>query len=106
MSTHDRSGGVGQGVGVWEHIVKWGTHMFTIFTPLFTLCPVSTTLYSGHTLSHGPISSTNSSTVSLQQLYSQHFQHFQQHFPLQLQFYFLPVVYNLYNTPLESVLVR
>ena len=72
MSTHDRSGGVGQGVGVWEHIVKWGTHMFTIFTPLFTLCPVSTTLYSGHTLSHGPISSTQHSTTLFYslQLYS------------------------------------
>ena len=93
--------------GVCEQYSEVGnTYVHHLHTPVFTLGPVSTTLYSGHTLSHGPIYSTNSSTVSLQQLYSQHFQHFQQHFPLQLQFYFLPVVYNLYNTPLESVLVR
>ena len=28
--------------GVWEPIVKWRTHMFTIFTPFFTLGPGST----------------------------------------------------------------
>ena len=37
--------------GVWEPIVKWRTHMFTIFTPFFTLGPASTTLYSSHALS-------------------------------------------------------
>ena len=46
--------------GVWEPIVKWRTHMFTIFTPFFTLGPASTTLYSTNTLSHGLISSTTS----------------------------------------------
>ena len=44
--------------GVWEPIVKWRTHMFTIFTPFFTLGPASTTLYSTHAVSHGLISST------------------------------------------------
>ena len=44
--------------GVWEPIVKWRTHVFTIFTPFFTLGPASTTLYSSHALCHGLISST------------------------------------------------
>ena len=39
-------------------VVKWRTHMFTIFTPFFTLGPGSTTLYSTHALSHGLIAST------------------------------------------------
>ena len=65
--------------GVWEPIVKWRTHMFTVFTPFFTLGPASTTLYSSHALCHGLISSTT--------LYS-------------LQLYSISTVYNLYNTPL------
>ena len=76
--------------GVWEPIVQWRTHMFTIFTPFFTLGPASTILYSTHALSHGLISSTtflqhfyNTSTT----LYS-------------LQLYSISTVYNLYNTPL------
>ena len=60
--------------GVWEHIVKWRTHMFTVFTPFFTLGPGSTTLYSTHALSHGLISSTtflqHSTTLYSLQLYS------------------------------------
>ena len=62
--------------GVWEPIVKWRTHMFTIFTPFFTLGPASTTLYSTHTLSHGLISSTRQhfyntlQSTALQQFYS------------------------------------
>ena len=67
--------------GVWEPIVKWRTHMFTVFTPFFTLGPASTTLYSTHALSHGLISSTT--------LYS-------------LQLYSISTVYNLYNTPLHG----
>ena len=49
--------------GVWEPIVKWITHMFTIFTPFFTLGPGSTTLYSLHALSQSPIFSTASTAV-------------------------------------------
>ena len=63
--------------------------MFTIFTPLFTLGPGSTTLYSRHALSHGLISSTTLSTT----LYS-------------LQLYSSSTVYNLYNTPLGLALPR
>ena len=59
--------------GVWEHIVKWRTHVFTIFTPFFTLGP-GTTLYSTNALSHGLISSTtllqHSTTLYSLQLYS------------------------------------
>ena len=73
--------------GVWEHIVKWRTHMFTVFTPFFTLGPGSTTLYSTHALSHGLISSTTFLQHSTT-LYS-------------LQLYSSSTVYNLYNTPLE-----
>ena len=60
--------------GVWEPIVKWRTHMFTIFTPFFTLGPGSTTLYSTHGVRHGLISSTTLyntlQSTALQQFYS------------------------------------
>ena len=72
--------------GVWEPIVKWRTHMFTVFTPFFTLGPASTTLYSTHALCHGLISSTTFLQHSTT-LYS-------------LQLYSISTVYNLYNTPL------
>ena len=75
--------------GVWEPIVQWRTHMFTIFTPFFTLGPASTTLYSTHTLSHGLISSTTFLQHSTT-LYS-------------LQLYSISTVYNLYNTPLRTL---
>ena len=74
--------------GVWEPMVKWRTHMFTIFTPFFTLGPTSTTLYSTHAVSHGLISSTTFLQHSAT-LYS-------------LQLYSSSTVYNLYNTPLTS----
>ena len=73
--------------GVWEPIVKWRTHMFTVFTPFFTLGPASTTLYSTHALCHGLISSTTFLQHSTT-LYS-------------LQLYSSSTVYNLYNIPLE-----
>ena len=40
--------------------------MFTIFTPLFTLGPASTTLYSAHTHCHGPISTILYNTLQQQ----------------------------------------
>ena len=69
--------------GVWESIVKWRTHMFTVFTPLFTLGPTSTTLYSTNSIVPRPHILYNISTT----LYS-------------LQLYSISTVYNLYNTPL------
>ena len=72
--------------GVWEPIVKSRTHMFTIFTPLFTLGPGSTTLYSTHCVSR-PHILYNISTTFLQHyttLYS-------------LQLYSISTVYNLYT---------
>ena len=68
--------------------MKWRTHVFTIFTPFFTLGPGSTTLYSSHALCHGLISSTTFLQHSTT-LYS-------------LQLYSISTVYNLYNTPLPS----
>ena len=67
--------------GVWEPIVQWRTHMFTIFTPFFTLGPASTTLYSTHGVSRPHILYNISTT------------------PLHLQLYSSSTVYNLYNTP-------
>ena len=69
---------------VWEPIVKWRTHMFTIFTSFFTLGPGLQP--SSHAVSHGLISSTTFLQHSTT-LYS-------------LQLYSSSTIYNLYNTPL------
>ena len=69
--------------GVWEHIVKWRTHMFTVFTPFFTLGPGSTTLYSTNALSHGLISSTTFLQHSTTLYSLQHFTALQQFYSLQ-----------------------
>ena len=72
--------------GVWKPIVKWRTHVFTIFTPFFTLGPGSTTLYSTLSVSHGLISSTTflqHSTTLYNTLQSTALQHFYSLQPLQ-----------------------
>ena len=78
--------------GVWEPIVKWRTHMFTIFTPFFTLGPGSTTLYTTHSLSHG--------LISIQQLYSSCIG------CIAIQLYSSYTVYILYSIPLKPGEVR
>ena len=55
VDIHDVSGVVGWCLGACSAVEKL---IFTIFTPFFTLGPVSTTLYSRHAVSHGLISST------------------------------------------------
>ena len=68
--------------GVWKPIVRWRTHMFTIFTPFFTLGPASTTLYSG--------------------IYTADTHCLRAPYPLQpLQLYSVSTVYSLYTTPLR-----